>query len=130
MVLLTAQVQVTQLQRDLSESGMREKLETMHEEHGRMLHAELANHAAALDATKVSAAPRLMGQQMLQLPWQLQRLPFGVLPRMLSGCFRLPGALPYCSSIFTGQLSAEQEQPYARGRVGQHFLTHRGWPGP
>lgn len=55
MLVVTVQAQVVQLQKDLSESGLQGKLDRLQEEHGCLLQAELANHAAALEAAKVSS---------------------------------------------------------------------------
>lgn len=55
LMLMTVQAQIEQLQKDLSESGLQERLDRLREEHGRLLQAELTNHAAALEAAKVSS---------------------------------------------------------------------------
>ncbi|KAK9821884.1 hypothetical protein WJX74_009165 [Apatococcus lobatus] len=53
------QDQIAQLQRDLSVSGMQEKLERLREEHGCLLQAELANHAAAMEAAKAAGNAKI-----------------------------------------------------------------------
>ena len=54
--LLEMQDLVEKLQTDLTESGMQERLDKAQEEHKALMRAELANHAAAMEASKVTDA--------------------------------------------------------------------------
>ncbi|KAK9838621.1 hypothetical protein WJX84_011124, partial [Apatococcus fuscideae] len=65
---------VEKLQTDLTESGMQERLDRVQEEHKALMRAELANHAAAMEASKAASSARhqLLENEVSTLQARLQ----------------------------------------------------------